>query len=501
MLRLVLLGLAVVSLGCTRKDRPHARVAELTTPVHITVRTIDYPDKTACAAGGPLERLKCWVTPARVGATYVEVGPAADLPMVTLGTLNDDLVALSGRADSRVLVQRPLKKVTLVPDPALPERVVVDCGELGLVLFLRGQSLDDLRIVWDERGAAPRLPSGELDWARVPHPPPPPLDLVSASQPELEALSKTAEGQAQLEVAVNAWISVEGDLDDAHFVAACALLPAEARHELELQYLEAVATGSTSVRLWFERHPERKTPAYTDALLRSLEDTSWQNPELLTALVRLKPPGLIEKACAQVEQAFFNAETDWDFYLKTEAVGALAILAHERARCPWVLPLLERVKCHEALTCLPLDAPTEPEDEDGRPRPGKALCTAEERRGVVERLFGESKGEDENLDLFLDGDPGWGWGAMLLTAAEAQGPLPATFLKQTGRRAYLPVFRHPTDEALDSCRDLYDITPAQWACHVPANLGVSARFGCRLEIDDVKKTLTLTSVPPPPSPE
>jgi hypothetical protein len=490
MTRFLLLGLAVTSLACGKKDRPHARVAELTTPVHVTVRTIDYPDKTPCVAAGPLERLKCWLAPARVGATYVEVGPAADLPMVTTGDIDSDLNLLLGRADTRTLLNRPVKK----------ERVVIDCGETGMVVFLVGNSLGDMRLLWDELSGAPKLPNGELNWARVPRPSPPPLDLITTTRAELEALAKTAAGRSQIERAVKMWLSVDGDLDDANYVAALALLPEDVQRDRELEYLESVATGSTAARLWFERHPERQTPAYTDALLRSLDDTSWQNLELLTALVRLKPPGLTEKACAQVEQAFFSAATDWDFYLNTEAVGALAILAHERARCPWVLPLLDRVKCHDALTCLPPDAPVEPEDEDGRPRAGKALCTAEERRGVVERLFAESKGEDENLDLFLDEDPGWGWGAMLLTAAEAQGPLPAAFLKQTGRRGYLPVFRPPADEALDSCRDLYDVTPAQWACQVPANLSVSIRFGCRMEIDDVKKTLTLTSVAPPPAP-
>ena len=203
MLRLVLLGVAVVSLGCTRKDRPHARVAELTTPVHVTVRTIDFPDKTACVGGNPLERLKCWVTPARVGATYVEVGPAADLPMVTTGDVDSDLNRLIGRSDTRTLLNRPVKKVKLVPDPGSPERVVVDCGETGMVVFLRGDSLSDMHLLWDEMAGAPRLPNGELDWAHVPRPPRPPFDLVSTSKAELEALAKTDDGLAQIERAVN----------------------------------------------------------------------------------------------------------------------------------------------------------------------------------------------------------------------------------------------------------------------------------------------------------
>lgn len=501
MTRPLLLCLAVTSLACSKKDRPHPRVAELTTPVHVTVRTIDFPDKTACVGGGPLERLKCWVTPVRVGATYVEVGPAADLPMVTTGDLDSDLDGLIGRSDTRTLLNRPVKKVKLLPDPASPERVVIDCGETGMVLFLVGSSLSEMRLVWDELASAPRLPNGELDWARVPRPPPPPLDLVTTSEAELEALAKTGEGLAQIEAAVNTWVSVDGDLDDANFIAAYRLLPADVQGDLELQFIESVAAGSTAALNWFERHPERQTPAYTDALFRSLEYNSWEAPELLRAIVRLKPPHLVDKACARVEEAYFGKETEWDGYLSETALGALALLVHEKAKCPWVLPLLEQVTCNNALSCLPIDADVTAQDEDGKPRAGKGLCTASERAASFQRLFTPPKPSEEPLeDLDLSPDePALEWGPILLMAAEVQGPLPADFLKRAGRRSYLPVFNAPSnEEELDTCRDLYDVTPAQWACELPANITVSTRFGCRMEVDDVKKTLKLTSVGPPP---
>jgi len=357
-----------------------------------------------------------------------------------------------------------------------------------------------MRLLWDELSGAPRLPNGELDWARVPRPPPPPLDLVSTSAEALEALAKTAEGLAQIEAAVNTWVSVDGDLDDATFIAAYALLPRDVQSDLELQFVESVAAGSTAAMTWFERHPERQTPAYTDALLRALEYNAWQAPELLRAIVRLKPPGLVDKACARVEESFFGREGEWDGILSENAYGALALLAHEKAKCPWVMPLLEQVTCNNALSCLSIDADLTPQDDDGKPRAGKGLCTASERQLVWKRLFTPPNADaEEPLEDLEFGEPGIDWGPMLLSAAETQGPLPADFLKRTARRAYLPVFRAPSQEDdADTCRDLYDVTPTQWACELPGHIPTSTRFGCRMAVDDLTKTRTPTPVGPPP---
>lgn len=493
----VVLVAASFSLSCSKTDRPHPRVAELLTPVHVTVRTIDYPDRESCDASAPaLDRLKCWVAPTRAGATYVEVGDAADTPLGTTGKLDTDLDQLIGRADTRALLNRPVKKVKLLPDPASPERVVVDCGETGLVLFLNGKSLSESRLLWDELGAAPRLPSGELDWSRVARPPEPPLNLVESTREQLEAIAKTPDGLERIEDAVSAWISAEADLDDAVFVHAVSLLGPEAQSEVEVQLADSLGGGSPAVVRWYEKHPEKQSDVYTDALLRSLEYSSGEAPRLLRVMVRLKPPRMLDLACEHVEEAFFSAEGDWDGYLNENTFGALALLAHEKAKCPWVQPLLEKVACSSALVCLPLEGDFAPLDDDGRPRAGKGLCTAKEKQQAFERLFPAREDEDEDADL-MD-EPSTAWGPLLLLAAEQQGPLGADFVKRTARRTYLPVFGPARPAGLDSCRDLYDVTPTEWACQVPAHMSVSTRSNCRMEIDDVKHTLELTSLAPPP---
>ena len=40
-------------------------------------------------------------------------------------------------------------------------------------------------------------------------------------------------------------------------------------------------------------------------------------------------------------------------------------------------------------------------------------------------------------------------------------------------------------------------TLPDWACHLPLTITVSTHEGCRLELDDAKKTMMLTSLPVP----
>ena len=94
-------------LAACGKERPDPRLAEVTSPLHVTVRTVDAPISQTCT-GTTFEQLKCVTTRAeRVGCVYVELGPAADAPDKSKqpGRRRCGLMQLPGLNDDRALLR------------------------------------------------------------------------------------------------------------------------------------------------------------------------------------------------------------------------------------------------------------------------------------------------------------------------------------------------------------------------------------------------------------
>jgi hypothetical protein len=96
---------------------------------------------------------------------------------------------------------------------------------------------------------------------------------------------------------------------------------------------------------------------------------------------------------------------------------------------------------------------------------------------------------------------------LLLAAGYAQSALPAAFVRRNERRRYrvdsysrgvAGVEDEDTASRCDFSRlDVAD--PAEIACRVPAEINRIALSGCRIDIDDARRVITVTPNKPLPS--
>jgi len=165
----------------------------------------------------------------------------------------------------------------------------------------------------------------------------------------------------------------------------------------------------------------------------------------------------------------------------TPSTSALALIARQKLKCPWVLPWLTRLQCDGRLTCV------EAMELDDRERRAP-LCTPEQVEATVNEMFHELEDELTASNDFVAEDH---FSELLLGAAAAQAPLPAAFVRRTQRRDYSGV--EPPE-----CKNLY-LPIGAWVCMLPVELTVSTQGRCRMTIDDAKKQLTFEELPAPPA--
>lgn len=483
-MRATALGCAVLLVGCQRA-KPDPRILEVKTPAHVTVRVIDTPKPVDCSAAADWrEQFTCTVTPTpRVGCTYVEAGDDADAPLVRRITGTSDCGSLGGRRV--MLARKPAPTVTLEFDAEARRAAVrVDADEWVLFLhrrqLLQAQTADKRgRITTMKRGV-----DGGVLWGTVP----PllamvPLHVASFTDAELDELFlSTPDAQRIYDAAVASAVRsgfVTPDVEGWDRVVA--RLDDDGREQLRAAYLELLRDGEDDALTWLEEDKTLPRATLVTALDEALRRNVQASPMLFDALFRLEPELAAAQACGQLQTM---AVDDLGFSDGEGYGTSLALIAKYKVKCPWVAPMLEGTPCDPGLRR------TSFEDEDDTQGDIPLATEKEKARALKLKFTPVEKLADDEEDFVSDDHAGW----LLLAAADAQGPYPETFVKRNARRTYRRVNRFAGNVFDDPCIQT-STPPAEWACRMPLSLTTMEREGCRLDIDDATRTLTLTGTP------
>lgn len=536
---LLLAGLALAACGERKHpDGPLTVVAaEVHAPVYAAVKVFELDVKPECTETG-LKRFSCFFQSELRGCAVLEVGRE---PLPRPEGFEDPLELLCDRGifPHRVTVADqplPVRGIQLEVDPQ-GTRAAWRAGPdktWEIFYVLDGQLLQSsTRAVTAASGSTGNAP----DWARVPTLAEQASALVSTAQshqlPKLTALIREEEGEAGVARALARTMHYAGE---PPWRAAFASLGGKGRATWASEAAEALQEDPTGPALeLLMTHAELRPDGFADLLAQAAEeelDLGATDGLLIgnvsQALLELGDARAGAIACGWLEQSvsasLLGVEEGLPFDLAIEeGAEALQAIVRQKVACPWVRVALERDPCNLDYRCTPAglvetsdealaadDRAAEEAAERGEEEPllspQRALCGA----AVVTRLADSMKppwylppesedDEDALIDLPIVAP-----GTVLLAAGYAQGPLPADFLKRNQRRLYTVVDRTPkqgSEDDLDpSACQLLDQSfsdPAEIACRVPVNLTRLTLSGCRIEIDDARKTITLT---PPKSP-
>lgn len=470
----------LLALGACSRERTDARIAEVLAPRHVTVRVIDTPLPKNCT-GTLKEQVSCLLTRAeRQGCVYVEVGPGAETPLRAKPSEVDRCNTITSTY-RRALTAQPLHKATIYVEPG-GERAVVDLVQgLHAIYSYKGELTEVIPLFVG--GTAPPgflRPDGTVDWSQVP----PLLSVLSVQQ--LEAftaadfdalLAKTPKGQDALTDVLAERAGSAGEGWDLAFTK----LDQSHRESARDAMLREVETGSDAALKWFMKHQEQRGPELLQAILSSIDNDLYVTSAALPQLFVLDPAVAEKAACEQLERHWHEAlqnPIDYEGSPKPEPV-LLAVLIARQAKCPWVVPVLLRDPCSGELTC-------DPDIEDQQETP---LCTAEQAQKPLWRALHPDEDEEESGEPEAD-EAISDYGALLMTSARQQGPLPASFTLAQERRLYAVTYRFQGAEEDDPCRQL-TVHVGTLACQLPPAITTTRTEGCKVVIDDVKKTITL----------
>ena len=488
-MRHVTLGLLVVLSSCSR-PKQDPRVKEVKEPVHVSVRVIAVPEEVDCDGAGDWKaQLKCRLSRApRVGCTYVEVGADADAPLSRTAPATADDCDLLGQGQRAVVTPSPHKKADVWVDDAA-ERIVVRVDTSALVMFLKHGALLDQ---WSLDGATLAVRDGKLDWAPLPS-----ILKAVPSHPDAfsdedltRLMASTTDAQRELNDGVREalkervltppspqWARFWSRLDEA------------GREDVRDELLLAIERGDDDAVHWAEGDEAILRARLLEALRSGLQSLEYASPVQLDAFARLAPEEAAPLACGQLEELYLSEDT---YESLDTASTALALIAREKLKCPWVMPWLSRVTCKGAMRARRRGV----DSNADVPLMGRA-----DRERVLRETF-LTEDERAERDLLLDVDDSidneddiGAWGPMLLSAAEVQGPLPQEFLLREARRLYRVVYRLPAKPGDDPCRDTSFEVP-ELACQLPVTITRVTREACELVVDDAAKTLTLTGQTP-----
>lgn len=486
--------------GC-RRERVDPRVAEVTTPARVTVRVVDVPEHIDCSAAGDWwAQLKCRLTRApRSGCTYVEVGSTIDAPLRRTGPIERNACHLLG-GDRVKLLDMPVRRVKVEFDDAGTRGAVI-VNDDAWVLYLHDGELVELRYrgagpeafintsVYRNdapmlRGAVSIVSDGGVDWAHIA-----PLLAVIPSHPNTFSEQDL---DAEFERTPNAQDIYNGGVADA--LEAKKLTPRDeawarmarrlddtGRRDVRESMLSLLRQGDEDALAWVEADEEIPREQFIEALRGAMDEMQYTSPLLVEALFRLQPDVAAPLACKQLENHELNLEDDGsgDY---SELSTAFALIARFKGPCPWVVPMLLRVQCSEALRRVP----TEADDPSFGNLP---LASAKDRARALALLFTNPSGYSADDEDFLADGAHWGW--LLMAAAEAQGPLPEEFVRRNARRTYRVIDTFRGNDFDDPCTNESQ-APGEWACRMPLSLTSLERGFCRLELDDRAQTLKLS---------
>jgi hypothetical protein len=547
------LALAAALAGCDTKRRATvgAVTAEIHAPIHAVVRVHTYDVKPECTESGLL-RLRCFFQSELRGCTWLEVGPPPDIAGLSTGvfdgTLDEHLCGALADGDTTAVLETvplPSRGMELVADPsgtriawrAAPDKPWHIFYLLGGVFLRNSKAVESSAAVIgprapdDRPGPAPALTfSGPLDWSKVPSLSERAVDFVaSAHADRLDQLLATIEkdrGQIKLGRVLAAIIDSS---EDAAWRAAWERLGPPGRAAFwEAVHLELEDAPSTILLSRLCTTRELQPPGFADTLVKNLERRLAEGrahfestAPALEALLHLGDARAGTLACEWLG-AFFSrrlgatSDGPQEWGVLRMAVPALVAVARFRTACPWVGLALEWNPCDADYRCTPSGLVETSDramkeralaEEAARDRQEAAsselqnpLCTPQQLADTVTRWtpwWLAAKTLDGEDVPRTDTEPPFG--ALLLAAAYAQGPLPAAFLKRNSRRFYQVVDRSPSPRenqkmVTPTCGlgEQGFVDPQELACQVPPTLARLPVAGCRIEIDDARKVIRLT---------
>jgi hypothetical protein len=395
------------------------------------------------------------------------------------------------RSDIQRVADTPQFEAKLFVD-ALGQRVVVALRDSAIVLLVHEGNLISSKHLESDVSSKLRRVDGSLDWSAVPHA----LSLLASEhfggtweERLFEEIHKTdANFQDHLTEAIGQGFASFGGrrgrllrhLDEPHQVRALDHL------------LSMVRSGDEAALDDVKSLKEVKNAQIDSALVMALKKGNASSVAFIRELARRRPPGVAEATCEVLERAFFNWKEP-DDEVERLVSAALALTAEGRFRCPWATMLLELKQCDGALDCT-----VPPEDEDESLGRDETLCSPEEQERALQEILGHSptaKGEEaatseDSHEEDLEETPRWP--ALLLKAAEAQGPLSTSVSLALSRRS--AKIQWPNDEPFDCEIGIDDV--GLWACQLPKEVVQSKRNACHIEIDDRQHIIRVTPIPP-----
>ena len=540
---LVLLLVTAVAAGCgERKGRrgpANFIAAEVTTPLHVSVRVYEEDVKPECTETG-FARYRCFFQSELVGCTVLELGdePAEASP------LTEDELQLACNVPraggSRLLLSsapEPARGMQLFVDPE-GTRIAWRAGAdkaAALFYVLDGELIASPDNATATPPPAP-MPAWTPDWARIP-----PLaaraegllrDARPSQLPTLFSLMRERRGEAGLGKALVLSI---GNADSDPWRDAFSALRPEGRAVWNAAIVKALEEdpGSEILDRLME-NPDLRPPRFADLLAKVVEAelaAGWLDsenvPQLVDALLALGDARAGPLACGWLEQAVsatLVSEGDgmpYDYELESSS-SALVAVARQKTPCPWVKLALDRDPCNLDYRCTKAgfvetsDEAMEAEDtaaseaaERGDPEPPvlpqNPLCSPAQATRLTDTvkppwyLPGEEEDDEEELVSYVPVS------TLLLAAGHAQTALPADFVRKNERRLYRVDDRSRGDAGVEdedfSLCDFSDqvyAEPAEIACRVPVTLNRLTLSGCRIDIDDARRVITVT--PPTPLP-
>lgn len=483
---------------CACHSSPHEAdvvVAEVNAPIHARIMLREHEEPVDCTGvSGVVDRITCIFQTSSMTCHWLEI----DSPELAARPFGTDLNACNSLPPHgpRVRVGESPTGWQLEVDSAGARLAYYRPGDTATVAYV----LDGVVVGANVSTAVP------VKWADVPTLDDNLVALFSVADTEtgrrLLAYAEKSGGEAKVvdlmrpiaDSSVDRWFELYDRLEDGELKRRALAGLHERLHE-EVVSMELVV-GMIA-------YPEVQPPDFHELLADAAQIelsayTDWYTLQpILEELAERKDPLAGELACRvygmQVlsalpgsSQVYYEESSD----LEVER-GALAIVARQKTKCPWVQIALDSDPCSESLRCLTDGGLPDPEaelDDPYDPITGEAiyvarpLCSRAVAASAIKRLVPKQDDEDE------DYEPGPEIGPLLLGAGYAEGVVSKELLSRNARRMYR--YQYPKPPPPDE--DGYQEEPAcsrprnlpDAVCKLPLAVNELVFNNCRARIDD-----------------
>lgn len=507
-MRLAFPCLVLVLLQACSKQKPDPTLVQVTTPIAASVRTHARP--APCQQRELLERAKCWVTPARAGCTYLELG-SAPAPSSAPETRSENEAAQVVGRDLRCSLPSTGARVGLSSN--VERNVELKVDELGQRLAVRlpnGWSVfyvDDGQVL--ARSGAKLVPGAPFDWRDI--------DPVDHLLPEMIAASTGAQHERLVarmierggEPGMVTYLATDPD-QRPEWDERFAHLSPPGQAEVQRRLVSQLDGGAGPWEFLIARPSLQPVDFAERVASQALTLTGESEGEQLWVwgeLARTHHPRAAELACEALHRAFLEqtltpydgSGSGNDDRLQWNE-GALALIALTRAPCPWVTTLFEQSECSSPIGCsVNGDSPW------GEQTQGEVLCTASDADAGLQQWLAtlelDAGTDDPTADDAEVDDGGvreepWDnhtrMSAIFYGALMAQPTRPV--LTRRLRAGFPLVTPKGSTEVTDfdaPCTEMLESRGLSNLCSLPASVTSFELRGCQVDIDDARHRVVL----------